>query len=54
MIAEYPSMNIKTEVAMEFVGGFECKTQSTEATSSEDNCLHVIRKNKRSNFYEQI
>jgi hypothetical protein len=54
VVARFPRVNFKEEIAKAFLGGFESKTQSTEATCNEDICSHFIRNYKRSNFYEQI
>ena len=54
VVAEYPRMNFKQDIARAFLGGFEHKTQSTEGTCNEDICSHFIRDYRRSNFYEQI
>jgi HD domain len=50
----YPRINFKHDIAKAFLGGFEHKTQTTEATGNEDICSHFIRDYKRSNFYDQI
>jgi len=54
VVARFPRVNFKEEIATAFLGGFESKTQSTEGTCNEDICSHFIRNYKRSNFYEQI
>jgi len=54
VVAQYPRVNFKQDIAKAFLGGFAHKTQSTEGTCNEDICSHVIRNYKRSNFYEQI
>ena len=54
VVAQYPRVNFKQDIAKAFLGGFEHKTQSTEGTCNEDICSHFIRNYKRSNFYEQI
>ena len=54
VVARFPRVNFKEEIAQAFLGGFESKTQSTEGTRNEDICSHFIRNYKRSNFYEQI
>lgn len=54
VVARFPRVNFKEEIAKAFLGGFESKTQSTEGTVNEDICSHFIRNYKRSNFYEQI
>jgi hypothetical protein len=54
VVARFPRVNFKEEIAKAFLGGFESKTQSTEGTCNEDICSHFIRNYKRSNFYEQI
>ena len=54
IVAQYPRVNFKQDIAKAFLGGFEHKTQSTEGTCNEDICSHFIRNYKRSNFYEQI
>jgi hypothetical protein len=54
IVAQYPRVNFKHDIANAFLGGFEHKTQTTEGTCNEDICSHFIRNYKRSNFYEQI
>ena len=54
VVARFPRVNFKEEIAKAFLGGFESKTRSTEGTCNEDICSHFIRNYKRSNFYEQI
>jgi len=54
VVAEYPRVDFKQSIAKAFLGGFEHKTQTTEATCNEDICSHFIRNYKRSNFYDQI
>jgi HD domain len=54
VVARFPRVNFKQDIARAFLGGFEHKTQSTEGTCNEDICSHFIRNYKRSNFYEQI
>jgi hypothetical protein len=54
VVARFPRVYFKEEIAKAFLGGFESKTQSTEGTCNEDICSHFIRNYKRSNFYEQI
>src|SRR6201996_5746635 len=54
VVAEYPRVDFKQGIAEAFLGGFEHKTQTAEATCNEDICSHFIRNYKRSDFYEQI
>jgi HD domain len=54
VVAQFPRIKFKEDIAKAFLGGFEAKTQSTEGTCNEDICSHFIRNYKRSNFYEQI
>jgi hypothetical protein len=54
VVARFPRINFKQDIAKAFLGGFENKTPSTEGTCNEDICSHFIRNYKRSNFYEQI
>src|SRR6202049_2533686 len=54
VVAQFPRVNFKQDIARAFLEGFEHKTQSTEGTCNEDICSHFIRNYKRSNFYEQI
>src|SRR5277367_470882 len=54
IVAQYPRVNFKQDIAKAFLGGFEHKTQTAEGTCNEDICSHFIRNYKRSNFYEQI
>ena len=54
VVAEYPRVNFKQQIAEAFLGGFGHKTKTTEGTCNEDICCHFLRNYKRSNFYEQI
>jgi len=54
IVAQYPRVDFKQNIAKAFLGGFEHKTQTAEGTCNEDICSHFIRNYKRSNFYEQI
>jgi hypothetical protein len=54
IVAQYPRVNFKQDIAKAFLDGFEHKPQTTEGTCNEDICSHFIRNYKRSNFYEQI
>lgn len=54
VVAKYPRTDFKQGIAKAFFGGFEHKTQTTEATCNEDICSHFIRNYKRSDFYDQI
>jgi hypothetical protein len=54
IVAQYPRVNFKQDIAKAFLGGFELKTKAAEGTCNEDICSHFIRNYKRSNFYEQI
>jgi HD domain len=54
VVAEYPRRDFKQSIAQAFLGGFEHKTRTTEATCNEDICSHLIRNYVRSDFYEQI
>ena len=54
VVAQYPRVNFKQEIAKAFLQGFEQKPQTAEGTCNEDICSHFIRNYKRSNFYEQI
>ena len=54
VVARFPRVYFKEEIAKAFLGGFESKTRSTEGTCNEDICSHFIRKYKRSDFFEQI
>lgn len=54
VVARFPRVYFKEEIAKAFLGGFESKTQSTEGTCNEDICSHFIHNYKRTNFYEQI
>jgi hypothetical protein len=54
VVAQYPRVHFKQDIAKAFLGGFEHKTPSTEGTCNEDICSHFIRNYQRSNFYEQI
>jgi hypothetical protein len=54
VVADYPRIDFKHGIAKAFLGGFEHKTATTEATCNEDICSHFLRNYKRSNFYDQI
>jgi HD domain-containing protein len=54
VVADYPRIDFKQSIAKAFLGGFEHKTATTEATCNEDICSHFLRNYKRSNFYDQI
>lgn len=54
IVAQYPRADFKQGIAKAFLGGFEHKTQTAEATCNEDICSHFLRNYKRSNFYNQI
>jgi HD domain len=54
VVADYPRVDFKQSIAKAFLGGFEHKTETTEATCNEDICSHFIRNYGRSNFYDQI
>jgi hypothetical protein len=54
VVAAYPRVNFKHDIAMAFLGGFEHKTETTIFTCNEDICTHLIRGYKRHNFYDQI
>ena len=54
IVAQYPRVNFKQDIAKAFLDGFEHKTQTAEGTCNEDICSHFIRNYKRSNFYEEI
>jgi hypothetical protein len=54
VVAQYPRVNFKPDIAQAFLKGFEHKPQSTEGTCNEDICSHLIRNYRRSDFYEQI
>jgi hypothetical protein len=54
VVAQFPRIDFKQEIAKALLDGFEHKTQSTEGTCNEDICSHFIRNYKRSDFYERI
>lgn len=54
VVADYPRTDFKSGIAKAFLGGFEHKTATTEATCNEDICSHFLRNYKRSDFYDQI
>jgi HD domain len=54
VVAQYPRVNFKQEIAEAFLAGFEHKTQTTEGTCNEDICSHLMLNYKRSDFYEQV
>jgi hypothetical protein len=54
VVAQFPRVNFKQEVAKAFFDGVGYRPQTTEGTCNEDLCSHFIRNYKHSNFYEQI
>lgn len=54
VVAQYPRINFKHDIAQAFLEGFAHKPQTTEGTCNEDICSHLIRGYKRSDMYEQI
>src|ERR1700684_11207 len=54
VVAQFPRVNFKQDIALAFFHGFEHKPQSTEATCNEDVCSHFIRNYQRKNFYDQV
>jgi len=54
VVAQFPRINFKQDIAKAFLGGFEHKTQTTEGTCNEEICSHLIRDYRRSDFYDQI
>jgi hypothetical protein len=54
VVAQFPRINSKQDIALAFLHGFDHKTQSTEGACNEDICSHFIHNYKRSNFYDQI
>ena len=54
VVAQFPRVNFKQDIALAFFHGFEHKPQSTEGTCNEDICSHFIHNYKRSNFYDQV
>lgn len=54
VVARFPRIDFKQQIAKAFLAGFQRKTETTEGTCNEDICSHFIRTYKRSNFYAQI
>jgi len=54
VVAQFPRVNFKHDIAMAFLGGFEHKTDTTIFTCNEDICTHLIRGYKRHDFYDQV
>jgi hypothetical protein len=54
VVAAYPRVNFKQDIAKAFLGGFEHKTETTVFTCNEDICTHLIQGYKRTDFYETI
>src|SRR6201996_318109 len=54
IVAQYPRVNFKEEIAKAFFDGFGYKPQTTEGTCNEDICSHFIRNYQRKNFYDQV
>jgi HD domain len=54
VVAEYPRVNFKQDIAKAFFDGFAHKPQSTVFTCNEDICTHFIRGYQRTNFYDTI
>jgi hypothetical protein len=42
VVADYPRTDFKRGIAKAFLGGFEHKTTTTEATCNEDICSHFL------------
>src|SRR6201993_3119802 len=54
VVAQFPRVNFKQEIAKAFFEGVGYRPQTTEGTCNEDLCSQFIRNYKHSNFYEQI
>lgn len=54
VVAQFPRVNFKQEVAKAFFDGVGYRPKTTEGTCNEDLCSHFIRNYKHSNFYDQI
>lgn len=54
VVAQFPRVNFKQDIALAFSNGFGYKPQTTEGTCNEDICSHFIHNYKRSNFYDQV
>ena len=54
VVAQFPRVNFKQDIALAFFNGFGYKPQTTEGTCNEDICSHFIHNYKRSNFYDQV
>ena len=54
VVAQFPRVNFKHDIAMAFLGGFEHKTETTIFTCNEDICTHLIPGYKRHDFYDQV
>ena len=50
VVARFPRVNFKEEIAQAFLGGFESKTQSTEGMCNEDIRAQCIPNRKRTIF----
>jgi hypothetical protein len=54
VVAQFPRVNFKQDIAEAFFHGFEHKPETTVYTCNEDICSHFIRNYKHSNFYDQV
>jgi hypothetical protein len=54
VVAQFPRVNFKQDIAEAFFHGFEHKPESTVFTCNEDICSHFIPNYKRTNFYDQV
>lgn len=54
VVAQFPRVKFKQEIAKAFFDGVGYRPKTTEGTCKEDLCSHFIRNYKHSNFYEQI
>src|ERR1700737_824299 len=54
VVAQFPRIDFKQQIAEAFFHGFEHKPETTVYTCNEDICSHFIRNYKHSNFYDQV
>jgi hypothetical protein len=54
VVARFPRVNFKQDIAKAFFDGFGHKPQTAEFTCNDDICSHFIRGYQRANFYDTI
>ena len=54
VVAAYPRVDFRRQIAQAFFDGFGHKSKTTEGTCNEDICAHFTRNYQRSDFFAQI